>query len=94
MDQAAITGSGVFTPTEIITNDELVTAFNAYADRFNAEHADAIAAGDTAWAGAIMRAHVLGGKALFMERIENAPAEESSAVRNDILDTILAQSEM
>lgn len=55
---------------------------------------DAIAAGDTAWAGAIMRAHVLGGKALFMERMENAPAEESSAVRNDILDTILAQSEM
>ncbi|WP_095588477.1 beta-ketoacyl-ACP synthase III [Actibacterium ureilyticum] len=46
MDQVAITGSGVFTPSEIITNDELVVAFNAYADRFNAAHADAIAAGE------------------------------------------------
>lgn len=42
----AITGTGVFTPTQTITNAELVTAFNAYADRYNAEHADAIAAGE------------------------------------------------
>ena len=42
----AITGSGVFTPEEIVTNDELVVAFNAYAEKFNAEHAEAIAAGD------------------------------------------------
>jgi beta-ketodecanoyl-[acyl-carrier-protein] synthase len=41
----AITGTGVFTPPDVITNDELVLAFNAYADRFNAAHADAIAAG-------------------------------------------------
>jgi len=41
----AITGSGVFNPAEVITNDELVAAFNAYADRWNAEHADEIAAG-------------------------------------------------
>ncbi|MEO0859616.1 MAG: beta-ketoacyl-ACP synthase III [Pseudomonadota bacterium] len=43
---AAITGSGVFTPSEVITNDELVIAFNAFADRHNTEHADAIARGD------------------------------------------------
>lgn len=42
----AITGSGVFTPEQTITNAELVASFNAYADRFNAENADAIAAGD------------------------------------------------
>ncbi len=42
----AITGTGVFTPEEVITNDELVVAFNAYADRMNAEHAAAIAAGE------------------------------------------------
>ena len=42
----AITGWGVFTPSESISNAELVAAFNAYADRFNAEHADAIAAGE------------------------------------------------
>jgi beta-ketodecanoyl-[acyl-carrier-protein] synthase len=43
---AAITGTGVFTPPHVITNDELVTAFNAYVDRFNAANAAAIAAGD------------------------------------------------
>ena len=42
----AITGTGVFTPDQIITNDELVEAFNAYAEKHNAEHATAIAAGE------------------------------------------------
>ena len=42
----AITGTGVFTPELSISNAELVVAFNAYADRFNAENADAIAAGE------------------------------------------------
>ena len=45
MHRPAITGSGVFTPEQVITNDELVAAFNAYAERFNAENADAIASG-------------------------------------------------
>lgn len=42
----AITGSGVFTPENVITNAELVTAFNKYADKMNAQNADAIAAGE------------------------------------------------
>lgn len=42
----AITGTGVFTPELSISNAELVLAFNAYADLFNTENADAIAAGD------------------------------------------------
>ncbi len=42
----AITGSGVFTPSEVITNAELVECFNAYVDIYNAENADQIAAGD------------------------------------------------
>lgn len=46
MYTAAITGTGVFTPSQTITNAELVTAFNAYADRINAEKAEEIAAGD------------------------------------------------
>jgi beta-ketodecanoyl-[acyl-carrier-protein] synthase len=45
MYTAAITGTGVFTPENIITNDELVKAFNAYVDLFNTEHADEIDAG-------------------------------------------------
>ena len=46
MHSAAITGTGVFTPSDVITNDELVVAFNAYADLWNAENAAAIAAGE------------------------------------------------
>lgn len=46
MTPPAITGTGVFTPPQVITNDELVTAFNAYADLFNARNAAAIDAGD------------------------------------------------
>ncbi|CUJ84921.1 3-oxoacyl-[acyl-carrier-protein] synthase 3 [Ruegeria denitrificans] len=42
----AITGTGVFTPENVITNAELVAAFNAYADAQNARNADAIAAGE------------------------------------------------
>lgn len=48
MHNVAITGTGVFTPSQTITNDELVVAFNAYADRWNAENVDAIAAGEVA----------------------------------------------
>lgn len=48
MHTAAITGTGVFTPSQIITNAELVVAFNAYADRMNEKNAEAIAAGEMA----------------------------------------------
>ena len=44
----AITGSGVFTPQNTISNAELVVAFNAYADKFNAENAAQIEAGQIA----------------------------------------------
>ncbi|WP_420862829.1 beta-ketoacyl-ACP synthase III [Algirhabdus cladophorae] len=45
MHDVALTGTGVFTPEHIITNDELVLAFNAYVDAFNADNAAAIEAG-------------------------------------------------
>jgi len=47
MSDIVISGSGLFIPPFTITNDELVEAYNAYANRFNEEHADAIAAGET-----------------------------------------------
>ena len=40
-----ISGSGVWTPENIITNEELVESYNAYAERFNAANAADIAAG-------------------------------------------------
>ncbi|MEM6499409.1 MAG: beta-ketoacyl-ACP synthase III [Pseudomonadota bacterium] len=46
MHQPAITGSGVFTPEQVITNDELVVAFNAYVDRYNTENAAKIQTGE------------------------------------------------
>ena len=46
MHAVSISGTGVFTPEETISNAELVAAFNAYADRQNALHADEIAAGE------------------------------------------------
>lgn len=41
-----ISATGLFTPPESITNAELVESFNAYVERHNAAHADAIAAGE------------------------------------------------
>ena len=43
---AVITGSGLFTPTESISNEELVASFNAWVDLYNADNSEAIAAGD------------------------------------------------
>ncbi len=40
-----ISGSGLFTPPESISNEELVDSFNRYVRRFNDEHASEIAAG-------------------------------------------------
>ena len=40
-----IAATGLFTPSESISNAELVESFNAYVELFNAEHAAEIAAG-------------------------------------------------
>ena len=42
-----ISATGLYTPPDSISNEELVASFNTYVDRFNADHADAIASGDT-----------------------------------------------
>ncbi len=39
MTGIVISGSGLYTPPDSISNEELVTAFNAYVDRFNRTHA-------------------------------------------------------
>lgn len=45
MPAAVIAATGLYTPPHAISNDELVAAFNAWADRWNAAHASDIAAG-------------------------------------------------
>lgn len=46
MTKVVISGTGVFTPEETITNEELVEAFNAYVAKFNADNKDAIERGE------------------------------------------------
>ena len=45
MHRVVISGTGLFTPSESISNEELVASYNAYVERFNAENAAAIEAG-------------------------------------------------
>ena len=45
MIKAVISGTGLYTPPATIDNDELVSAFNAYVELYNARHADDIARG-------------------------------------------------
>ena len=46
MTDIVISGSGLFTPRQSISNAELVDSFNSYVDLYNTEHAGAIAAGE------------------------------------------------
>ena len=48
MQDIVISGTGLYTPSESVSNEELVAAFNAYVELHNAEHATDIAAGDMA----------------------------------------------
>jgi len=48
MSKAVIAATGLFTPEQSISNEELVAAYNTWAARFNEQHAAGIAAGDIA----------------------------------------------
>jgi len=48
VQKVVISGTGLYTPPYSISNDELVASFNAWSERFNAENAAAIAAGEMA----------------------------------------------
>ena len=43
--KAVISGVGLWTPEHKVTNEELVESYNAFAEKFNAEHVDSIADG-------------------------------------------------
>jgi len=44
--QVVISGTGLWTPENKVTNEELVVALNAYADRYNTDHQEQIQAGE------------------------------------------------
>ena len=48
MTGMALAGTGLYTPAQSISNEELVASFNEYVRRYNAAHAEAIAAGSLA----------------------------------------------
>ncbi len=80
MRPAVIAATGLYTPPESISNAELVEAFNAYVQRFNAENAAAITEGRI---GALMPSSV--------EFIEKASGIKSRYVveKSGILDPAL-----
>ena len=46
MKKVLISGTGLFTPEESITNQELIDSFNAYVELFNQRHAAEIERGE------------------------------------------------
>ena len=46
MTRIQISGTGLFTPKEILTNDELVDSYNKFVDEFNIENKDKIKTGE------------------------------------------------
>ena len=46
MSDIVISGTGLYTPANSITNAELVESFNTYVDNYNSENADSIASGE------------------------------------------------
>ncbi len=48
MTSVVISGTGLYQPPHVITNEELVASFNAYVAKFNADHAAEIEAGTVA----------------------------------------------
>ena len=46
MTRIQISGTGLFTPKEILTNDELVNSYNKFVDEFNIENEDKIKSGE------------------------------------------------
>ncbi len=45
MSDIVISGTGVYTPPHVISNEELVASFNSYVDQFNHNNRDGIASG-------------------------------------------------
>lgn len=46
MNQVVISGTGLYTPEQSISNEELIASFNAYVEQFNNANAEAIANGE------------------------------------------------
>ena len=99
MKQVVISGTGLFTPSNTISNEELVVAFNAYAEQYNADNAAAIVAGELA--------AIEGSSAAFIEKASGIksryvmeksgildPARMTSRIAERADDALSLQAEM
>ncbi len=93
MSQPVISATGLFTPRDSISNEELVESFNLYADRFNGENAAAIAAGTVD--GLTELADVARGRrrALIRGGAEDAPRGDADAGHDEQEDHVLRRRE-
>ena len=78
MSAVVISGTGLYQPPYTITNAELVEAFNAYVDRYNAEHAAEIEAGTltallTARVSARSKPDLVPSRSMLVSKISPAP---------------------
>ena len=78
MTRIQISGTGLFTPKEVLTNDELVDSYNKFVDEFNLENKDRIVSGE-----------IEGLQKSSSEFIEKASGVKARYVQNKsgILDT-------
>ena len=96
MSEFVISGSGIFTPIESISNEELVASFNRYVEQFNQEHSEKIASRDIAplkpssadfivKASGIKKRHVMNKSGIldlaFMRPIINKYTDEGISVQ-------------
>lgn len=77
-----ISASGLFTPPDTITNEELVDSFNSFVVRFNAEHAEAIAAGE--------REPMMESSVAFIEKASGIKARHVMAKAPVLDSTVMA----
>ncbi|MEC7910865.1 MAG: beta-ketoacyl-ACP synthase III, partial [Pseudomonadota bacterium] len=46
MMKVVVSGTGLYTPSESISNEELVKSFNSYVDSYNEQHKEKISQGE------------------------------------------------
>ncbi len=85
MTNIVISGTGVFTPPDAVSNEALVEAYNSFVERYNTDNADAITAGE--------KDALMTSTAAFIEKASGIKSrfmmDGSGAIDSEILKTPL-----
>ena len=87
MHQPVISGTGVYTPQQTISNAELVAAFNAYADKMNALNAEAIQAGEAEPIGHSSEEFIVNASGIHQRYV----LDKSGVLDPDVMHPLLRQ---